>query len=412
MDATIYRVPACNVEALREQIAEMNKKAAKLGAPEIVLTQVGTEIEKRKNASKIEIEFVYHLFKVEGATPKLEGWTFVAVIEQLGEENLVKIVPGENCPGLFRTTDYHCDHCNTDRRRKEVFVLRHDDGTHKQVGRNCLSDFLGGKSPEGVLAWAQIIFELDSTVRESESEGWCHGGRYSPSIDEYLAVVAICIRRIGWISKKAAESMFPEPMTTAYLAWRVCTDTKSRTIGELIEEKELYVEDRDLELAKAAVEWAKALPTDQSNDYQYNLGVACRAGIVNPSTQGIIASVISAYQRHLDRVEELNIKGREKFLDEHVGVVGQRGGFAGLTVKSMKYFDGNYGVKTLVRFKDPEGRTLIWWASGEVEWLKEGESYDISATVKEHGAHNGYKQTVLLRVAQGLPRPKPKKVKA
>jgi len=409
MDATIYRVPACNVEALREQIAEMNKKAAKLGAPEIVLTQVGTEIEKRKNASKIEIEFVYHLFKVEGATPKLEGWTFVAVIEQLGEENLVKIVPGQVCPQEYRTTTYHCDHCETDRRRKEVFVLRHDDGTHKQVGRNCLSDFLGGKSPEGVLAWAEIIFSLETTVRESESEGW-GGSRYSPSIDEYVSVVAICIRRIGWISKKAAESMFPEPMTTSYLAWRVCTDASNRIIKETIEDKELYVEDRDLELAKAALEWAKALPTTEG-DYLYNLGVACRAGIVNFTTLGIIASVISAYQRHIDRVEELNIKGREKFLDEHVGVVGQRSGFPALTVKSMKYFDGNYGVKTLVRFKDAEGRTLIWW-TGEVEWLKEGETYDISATVKEHGAHNGYKQTVLLRVAEGLPRPKPKKVKA
>lgn len=411
MEATIYKVPACNVEALQEQIAEMNKKAAKLGVPAIVLTQVGTEVEKRKNAAKIEIDFVYHLFTVEGSTPKLAGYTFVAVIEQLGEENLVKCVPGQECPVEFRKTTYHCDHCGTDRRRKEVFVLRHDDGTHKQVGRNCLSDFLGGKSPEGVLAWAEIIFSLDTAMRGSESEGWCGGGRWSPSIDEYLGVVAICIRRIGWISKKAAQAMFPEPMTTSYLAWRVCCEGNKPAMVELIREKELYVEDRDLELAKAALNWAGSLPTDGKDDYLYNLGVACRAGIVNLSTCGIIASLISAYQRHLDRIEELNIKAREPFLDAHVGVVGERTGFAGLTVKSMKYFEGNYGVKTLVRFKDQEGRTLIWW-TGEVEWLKEGETFDITGTVKEHGSHNGYKQTVLQRVALGLPKPKKVKVKA
>jgi len=408
MDATIYKVPACNVEALREQIAELNKKAAKLGRPEIVLTQVGTEIEKRKNAAKIEIEFVYHLFTVEGSTPKLAGYTFVAVIEQLGEENLVKTVPGQTCPPEFRKTSYFCQHCNTDRRRKEVFVLLHDDGIYKQVGRNCLKDFLGGVSPEQVLSWAEIIFSLDSMCKESESEGW-GGSRYSPNINEYLAVVAICIRRIGWISRKAAESMFPEPMTTAYLAWRVCCEANKRAMKELIDEKELFVEDRDLELAKAALNWAGTLPADGKDDYLYNLGVACRSGIVNGSTMGLIASVISAYQRHLDRVEELNIKGREKFLDEHTGVVGERTGFTGLTVKSLKYFEGQYGVKTLVRFKDAEGRTLIWW-TGEVECLKEGETYDITGTVKEHGSHNGYKQTVLQRVKLGLP--KAKKVSA
>jgi hypothetical protein len=407
MDTT-YRVPAANVEALQEQIAELNKKAEKLGTRRITLTQIGIEVEKRRNAAKIEIPFVWHLFTVDGETPKLAGYTFIAVIEQLGEENLVKNVPGHTCPVEFRKTDYHCDHCNTDRRRKEVFVLRHDDGAYKQVGRNCLADFLGGKSPEGVLAWATILFSLETTIREAGDERW-GGTRWSPSIDEYVAVIAICIRRMGWISKKAAESMFPEPMTTSYLGWRVCCDSSSPTMREMIRDNDLYVEDRDLELAKAALEWARALSAT-GDDYHYNLGVACRAGIVNLKTSGIIASVISAYQRHRDRVEELNLKSREPFLDEHVGEVNTRVGFTGLTVKAMRSFDSNFGVKTLVRFKDAAGRTLIWWASGEIDWLEEGKTYDITGTIKEHGSHNNYKQTVLQRVKEGLP--KAKKAKA
>jgi len=205
-----------------------------------------------------------------------------------------------------------------------------------------------------------------------------------PTINEYLAVVTICIRRIGWISKKAAESMFPEPMTTAYLAWRVCCEGNKPSMAELIAEKELYVEDRDLELAKAALNWA-----------------GNPSGPVNLDTIEFLAGLIPQYQRHLDK------PAREKFLDEHTGVVGIRVGFAGLTVKTMKYFDGQFCVKTLVQFKDAEGRTLIWWTN-EVEWLEEGQTVDITGTVKEHGSHNGYKQTVLQRVKEGLP----KKVKA
>jgi hypothetical protein len=56
--------------------------------------------------------------------------------------------------------------------------------------------------------------------------------------------------------------------------------------------------------------------------------------------------------------------------------------------------------------KDAEGRVIIWWASGEAEWVKEGETYEITGTIKEHGEYNGRKQTVLQRVAQGLPKPK------
>jgi hypothetical protein len=130
--------------------------------------------------------------------------------------------------------------------------------------------------------------------------------------------------------------------------------------------------------------------------------------VVTWKTSGIVASVIAAYLREKERVGELGMKAKRK-PSEHVGVVGERQGFAAVTVKSLKYIESQFGVKTLCKFETTEGNTLIWWCSGNSEWLKEGETLDITGTVKKHNDYKGWLQTELSRIAAGLP--KPKKVK-
>jgi hypothetical protein len=405
MDTPItYRIPAANLPYVEEKLAGINKTAAKLGCDPVRFVQVGTETEKGKNAAGVEFTIEYLLLTLEGTTPKFAGWHLVAVIEMLGDERLVKNVPGLSCPVSYRSGGMTCDHCQCDRRRSQVLVLQHEDGTFKQVGKSCVKDFLGGTSPESILSWAEMLADLTDLVREA-SEGYLGGGcRPTPNINEYLATVCVCIRRLGWVSAKMAADSFVERMTTGYLAWRICTDSNNKYIAEMIRDSELKAEERDIELATKALEWATALASD-GGDYFYNLGVAARSGIVDNRTIGLIASSISAYLREQDRIEELNIKAREPFLDEHIGEIKERRGFV-VTIKRLKSFESNFGVKTLVRMKDAEGRVIIWWASGEAEWVKEGETYEITGTIKEHGEYNGRKQTVLQRVAQGLPKPK------
>jgi hypothetical protein len=103
---------------------------------------------------------------------------------------------------------------------------------------------------------------------------------------------------------------------------------------------------------------------------------------------------------------------KAKKVSAHVGVVGERQGFAALTVKSLKYIESQFGVKTLCKFEDEAGNVLIWWCSGNSEWLKEGEVVDITGTVKKHNDFKGWLQTELSRVAEGLPKAKaPRKKK-
>jgi hypothetical protein len=78
----------------------------------------------------------------------------------------------------------------------------------------------------------------------------------------------------------------------------------------------------------------------------------------------------------------------------------------------LKYFESQFGVKALCKFEDAAGNVLIWWASGNTEWLTEGDVLDITGTVKKHGDYNGKLQTELRRVSKSLPKVKKSKVSA
>ena len=310
-------------------------------------------------------------------------------------------VPGESCPEEFRTRGIECDHCKSKRQRKNVFVLRHDDGRHVQVGRTCIKDFLGGVSPEQLLSRATWNFNVVEACGDYE-EG---GGSYVPEavdVVEYLNAVAICIRRLGWLSKGACQ--FRDENSTSSDAWDLIkpnckTDKDRASYNSWVEDNNLVHQERDEKMAADSLDWAVRQPVEGVGDYLYNLGVACRAGYVNRKTMGIVASAVSAYMRHMDREEEIIQKLKDDAVKsrEWVGEVKVRQDFTGLTVLSMRYLEGRYGTTTLVTFEDEPGNLLKWFASVELDDINKGDIVNIRATVKKHDEYKGVKQTLITR---------------
>lgn len=407
-DTGTYEIPKFNLDALQERLAQLNKRAEKLGCPPVGIRILREfEVEVR---GKSGVKYKRVMLEVEptGESPKLNGWKLVAAIERLESgENLVRTVPGEACPEHYRDTDSSCDHCQTDRRRKEVFVLRHEDGRHIQVGRSCIADFLGHQSVDNIVAqaeWRMSIADLINDAGDDEWYGGSRGERVVP-IQEFLGATAIVIRRLGWISNTKAreESTEFKPLrSSSSVAWQICT-CHDRYTRELVEECNLHGEERDEILATKALAWARE--QRGGSDYLYNLGVACRLDYVKLSTSGIVGSAIAAYLRHCERVAELQNERKRDAERRHVGIIDERQGFAQVTVKKLHYVDGNYGVRTLVMFETQDGNILIWWASKEIEW-KVGDVLDITGTVVKHSEYNGCPQTELKRVVEGLPKVK------
>lgn len=398
----IYEIHPLNLETLKAKLATMQKRARKLKTNPIRIEELGTKtitvskVMPGGKTVKFEVERV--LIRVHGETPKLAGWSLIAKIEWLGEERLISCVPGESCPEKYRSGDFTCEHCDTARRRKEVFVLSHKCGKHIQVGRQCIKDFLGGLGPEQLLAEAEYIFRAETEVGKCE----CGGADYMPiscGIEEYLIGAAICIRRLGWVSRKAASL---DGSSTSSDAWHLVKPdlrnaTDRHSYEKWVEDNKLQYQNRDKVQAKAALEWAKSQPTEGVDDYLYSLGVACRAGYVISKTMGLVASAISAHLRHLDREKELNQRKHKKKSREWVGEIKNRQVFENLTVGTMRYIEGDYGTTTLVIFEDEPGNLIKWFASRELDDLEVGDVVTIKATVKKHDEYQGVKQTQITR---------------
>lgn len=402
-----YVIPAVNFVRLEEEIGKLNRRAEKLGRDPIKLTVLNKLVSKKRHDLGFEYDDISYECVVEGESPKLEGWTLVAILEpQPNAEMLVREVPGQTCPVEYRTTDLRCDHCAAIRRRNNVYVLRHDTGTHRQVGRNCLVDFLGHESPESLLAGAEYLITFDKLVREASEEGW--GGRTETVVplEQFVAVCSAVIRKMGWVSKSQAFESYDDdraPEPTASVAWRLCTMPNDKYVKQLIADKGIAVLDGDVKSANAAIDWAAGIqPEDATSAYMHDLGVTCRQHYVRWKTAGYVGSVLVAYNYHL-RDELAKKSPKPDSTSEHIGSIKDRLVLEGVKITAMTpYMSGVYS-KTRVEFSDANGNVLIWRASGSPEWLKVGESFTIKATVKAHDTYNGVKQTIIERVANESP---------
>jgi len=366
-----YLVPDSKMGWLDKRIAQLNKfvasinaQGAKFGGEQlkpIVMKVLGPG--KIKVDEKKDIWIPAKRVMVEGEAPRIKGWTFAATLVPLGDPddpskyaNIIKSVPGAGeVPPEYRTAPPKCDYCQTTRRRLETYLLRNDAGEVKQVGRNCLAKFLNTTSPEGLAdmasAWADLVQTLESF--EGEPEGWEGGGggrERAVGIGTFVAMAVSVTRSVGWTSRsKAAEgSRFG---ATADVAWLLLTDRgypaefAMKMAKEGIQ-KPLEHRPEDQELATKAIEWARDLKNQASetmDDYLWNLSAAASQPVVTPSTAGLVASVVSAYQRATAKVDSSSM--------------GQAIFFGGKVTQSKPTKTGS----TLWEFENDRGEKVIWF---------------------------------------------------
>lgn len=418
-----YKVPAGNLERLQDEIAKLNKRAAKLGVVPVALV-VGpmyeeqyTEVHQgdcalRDGAADCLCRPVqkvrrWHDCTLAGETPKLAGWSFVGAIQHVVLEDgtmtaVLRAAPNVQIPAEYRGASNRCDHCRMDRRRNDTFVVRHEGGQFKQVGRNCLVDFLGGKDPHAVAAGLELLLSALELCGMSEDEGFGGGGgsRGLIHIADWLAVTAAAIRVDGWTSRKKAEEAqrCPTVSTVNSYFWARSGDSKY--------DRELRLKyapaDEDRELAGKTLVWVREVLASKPelSDYEYNLVVACKMQGVD-RTGGLVASAIACYKREVEREVLRNLRAQEwsKIVasSRHLGAEGKRGYFE-LVLTGTSEMEGDYGVTTLHRFLTPDGSLAVWFASGGRAIAQEGEKVLVKATVKRHVEYKGAKQTILSRV--------------
>ena len=209
---------AARFEKLSRQVARLVKKGYQAAPVTFeVLEVVAVPMPDRA------LDLICNRVSITGETPRIAGWTFLATLQHLEGGTILRAVPTDSDEqssklASYRNADAACDHCHTDRRRVDTFLVGSDAGETKQVGRQCLRDFLGGVSPEEVAAYAQILVEAAAAAEDCEREGRSGEGAYAVAVEQYLPFVASLIRTDGWFSRTAVRDM-PGKLATANVAW-------------------------------------------------------------------------------------------------------------------------------------------------------------------------------------------------
>lgn len=434
-ETTVYEVPEQNLAGLREAFDKLCKRARRLGVPEPTMQVTAEPVRQLREWSTRGGQLVYKAMgvqpipgagytatgrverwfgvTVQGEAPRLPGgWQFVATLTPLPQEggeavNLIQTVPGMECPAEYAKPHSvgRCDQCNTKRYRKETFVAQNAEGETRAVGRNCLKDFLGHSNPERLASWAAWLCELD-TVCGGYSE---RGGRAveTYTLEDYLTSVASVVAVRGFLGTTRARDEGGTP-TVSWVALlndpNPFGEVSKRERAELISEIKDKVDTETVrEQVQAAIKWALDMDVDAmmergGDSYLLNLALLARAGFVGRKTAGLAASMPTAYMRAMDKLKE----SAARPASQHIGTPKVREDFV-VRVERVIITEGYYGSTYIYKLT---GNTMAgaadlvnditWFATNEAD-MKEGGTYHIKATVKEHGDYNGRPQTVVNR---------------
>jgi len=416
-ETTRYAVLEWKVDHLLGLIDRLNRKARKLGCAEIHATVAGEEYKTfppRKlypgddfPAPPRIIRFV--LLDIEGDAPSLNGWTFIGTVEHGegpngGKANILRAVPGHTIPEDYRHTAPVCEHCRTARYRRDTYVVQHEDGTTKQIGKQCLKDFLGHASPHQYAAFAvsvaELFADLDYTCPDEDSVEYSgHGGGYWYfEASHYLPWVVASIRAYGW--KSATQARDYGGIATASAAIDCMMERDQTKVKD-----EAKPTDADAALAEAALAWIHAADAEwyADNQYRTNLYYLAQREFLGFRDLGLIASLIPTYTKAM-QIELEQKKARAE--SHHIGEVGKRGTWTMTCTRIHETDGGQFGPTYITSFIEGDGNRVVWFASAAPRYLVDGccEAYveqgdvvEIKATVKEHGEYKGIPQTIITR---------------
>lgn len=402
-----FTIPSWNVDKLRNEFNKLAKKASKLGCEPPVLVeqkveqivdpdfeqQIAVGVIRRDQAPKITV----HTFTIEGNGPKLAGWKFLGTLDHntIPGSVIVNAVPGETVPQQFFHNDAVCDHCGKIRRRTETFVVEQENGDLKQVGRQCIRDFLG-HDPSALIRYLSSLRRFVASLDEEEMRKGSGGsGYWTFNSYEVLKLTNAVIRTFGWVSRTRAAQEYPPIDSTSDIVLTIMAppfNEDARKARQQIIDKIEWNNEKDEAAADGALQWLEK-QTDDSG-YLHNLRVLANANDGIPVNMlGYWCSLIAVY---LKEQEKLIRAERQKRTSEWYGNVKDK---VEITVKveSKHAFETQYGTTRLHKMIDNDGRAFTWFASS-ASGMEQGHTYRIKGTIKKHDEYNGWKQTILTRV--------------
>lgn len=379
----VYEVYEDNMEDLRRKVKAIQKKCQKYGC-DFHYEECGEIVKEVEDPDGQKILCKFIKVKAHG-TAVINNWSFVGSVEHTEAGNIFsKAMTDLEIPARYRTAPCTCEHCKTNRIRKDTFIIYNNETKEfMQVGKTCLKDFTGGLSVSGAVWFASLkdIFE-EAQTRPAGS----HITRYFDP-EEVLRFTAETIRHYGYSREETKDRMitffdFTHGMT------RYWTQDHRDQVKDTINRIGFDPQSPEaVQMTKDAFGWIRQ--QEATNDYIHNLKTVCSLTAVREKHFGLLVSLFPAYNRDLERQERQKKERQSK----HVGQIGDRIDIKVESCRCVTSWDTMYGVTYLYKITDTDGNIFIWKTSKCIDEDIKG----LKGTVKDHSEFRDTKQTDLTR---------------
>lgn len=381
---------------VEKKLNRVSRKCEKYGNP-FVFNIVGEEIREVENTETKELEYYkFIIIDIEG-TAKIDNWEAVAVLEVHASGNIIRRINTEiKIPERFKNTKNICEHCNSKRSRKNLYVIHNVESDEwKQVGGDCLKLYTNGLSMEYVVSYLDGITELE------KYDGVIGGGfrQYYP-VEDVIGYAYEVIAKTGYFN---SYSDLPTKFFVRYLLFHrldkaieeINQDLFSQKYPVIFSQKDFEKEDTK-PIVEKIIEYYNGL--EDTSEFIHNVKVMLSEGYVTSKNIGFLCYLPEGYAKHVQKEKEKAKRMEE--LDDHFGEVGKRYKDCNIEyLRCLAIWENQFGITHLYKIVLKSGHVLTWKTNNSI-FLEndEKEEFDkITFTVKKHGEYNGKKQTEVSR---------------
>ena len=299
---------------------------------------------------------------------RVGDYQLVAQLEHTPNGNVIrKINPNAQVPAMYRNTNCYCDHCHTNRDRRNTFLLVDANGDYKQVGKSCLNDFTGYNS-ESVAEAATSLYRIYDYAQNQNFEE-------DPEFMQYL---------------RETHSQYSDTKELAnrfYQLLRVKGYDKYNPFEDLDDYHydPRYDQQVDELLNVVNTDWY-----NDNNDYCHNAKLVTEMQYVTPRHWKILMSYLNSAMDYLQRQQQNNSDS-----NIYLGNVGDKIEFTIQSVKVLFSGYSEYGESYTYKFITENGNVVLWTTGKNIS--DDYVGCKVKGTIKALKEYKGEKQTVITR---------------
>ncbi len=336
----------------------------------------------------VEVFYTVYNYSVYGESPVINGYSFLAKIEQMGLG--INLIHSHNESFDFTTyrdmTSLTCEHCNINRYRIFYYLIQNEETKKvKMLGGNCLAQYISQPNAEDIANFYNDVLGLSESFASEDMEETFKNNRDGFSIDikTFLAYAINNVNQFGYVSTKNED--FTKLSTKASVINDYYGTGKNKVI----------ISDEIGQQADSMFDYVKNQLENkiELNNYESTLLTLITAGKMKMSHAGYIVSIIPMYNKMME-VKAIRASQPESMF---LGEVSSKITNIQCVVTFYNKYDNNFnGYTHLYKFNN-NGNVITYFSSKDL-FLEVGNSVIIkSATVKKHDSYNGINQTVIIR---------------